>query len=242
MNTQFFRKIPFILLLFPLACFSQYIQVNDNYSAQQLVEDILINSSCASVSNISVSGGNFNGSAQSYGYFNATGTGFAFQEGVILSTGRAFGAQGPNTSLLDDGGGMDWDGDSDLEDALNIGNSVNATILEFDFVPLGNKISFDYMLSSEEYHDNAPCQYSDGFAFLLSEVSFPDQYANLAVVPGTNIPVKVTSVRPQIGGNNGCSAQNEQYFGGFNGSSHPTNFNGQTTVLQAQANVIPGTT
>lgn len=234
------------LFIFLLFCFSttlkaQYIQVNDSYTAQQLVEDVLINSNCASVSNFSVLGGNFNSGEQSYGYFDGAGTAFPFANGVVLSTGRATATQGPNVSLLDDGGGMDWPGDSQLEQALEINNSINATILEFDFVPLGNKISFDYILSSEEYHDNAPCRYSDGFAFLLTEIG-SNSFQNLAVVPNTNIPVKVTSVRPQIGGNGGCEAQNEQYFGGFNDSEHPTNFNGQTTRMTAQADVVPGLT
>lgn len=236
------RNHLFILLA---SCFynlanAQYITVDDTYTPQQLVENVLINSNCASVSNISVLGGNFTSGEQSYGYFNAGTSGFTFAEGIILSTGRANAAPGPNTSLLDDGNNMNWNGDIDLEQALSINNSINATILEFDFVPLGNRISFDYILSSEEYHDNAPCQYSDGFAFLLREVASTDQYQNLAVVPGTTIPVKVTSVRPQIGGNGGCSAENEQYFDAFNGSNHPTNFNGQTTSLTAQADVTPG--
>lgn len=229
------------LFLF-FSCFvsAQYIQVNDNYTAQQLVQDVLINSSCATVSNFSVSGGNFGNGVQSYGYFSGTNTSFPFREGIVLSTGRAVMTEGPNTSLLDDGNNMDWGGDADLELALSINNSVNATVLEFDFVPLGNRISFDYMLSSEEYHDDAPCRYSDGFAFILQEVNSTEPFDNLAVVPGTFIPVKVTSVHPQIGGSGGCEAQNEQFFGAFNGQDHPTNFNGQTAVMQARANVTPG--
>lgn len=219
---------------------AQYIQVNDTYTPQQLVENVLINSTCATVSNISVTGGNFSDGSQSYGYFNGNSSSFPFLQGVILSSGRAVSAQGPNNSLLDDGGNMNWPGDRDLEEALQINNSVNATVLEFDFVPLGNKISFRYMLSSEEYHDNAPCRYSDGFAFLLREAS-SSVNQNLAVVPGTSIPVKVTSVRPLIGGSGGCEARNEEYFGGFNGTEHPTNFNGQTVPMLAQAEVVPGT-
>ncbi|HEU4497094.1 MAG TPA: choice-of-anchor L domain-containing protein [Flavobacterium sp.] len=233
-------------LLFLIACcFSsiaqaQYIQVNDSYTPQQLVENVLINSNCASVSNFSVSGGSFSSGEQSYGYFNAGTSSFPFSSGVVLSTGRAVGAQGPNSSLLDDGNGMNWPGDAGLEQALEINNSVNATILEFDFIPLGNKISFSYILSSEEYHDNAPCRYSDGFAFLLSQAGSAAPPQNLAVVPNTAIPVKVTSVHPQIGGNGGCEAQNEQYFNAFNDFEHPTNFNGQTKPLLAQAEVTPG--
>lgn len=240
MNTRkAYAKLLFLLLL-TTAASAQYIQVNDTYSPQQLVQDILLNSPCVTVSNVSVSGGAF-ANGQSYGYFNGTGSSFAFQNGIILSTGRAVGAEGPNTSLLDDGGNMSWGGDTDLEQALGINNSINATVLEFDFIPLANTLSFQYLLSSEEYHDNAPCKYSDGFAFLLKETGSTAPYTNLAIIPGTDIPVKVTSVHPQIGGNGGCPAQNEEYFDAFNGSEHPTNFNGQTRVMTAHATVVPGT-
>ncbi len=234
----------FILLVL---CFSsqlkaQYIQVDDTYTAQRLVQDVLIDSDCASVSNFSVTGGDFGGRENSYGYFNAGTSSFPFTEGIILSTGRAKIAQGPNTSLSDDGRGMNWPGDQDLEQALGIGRSTDATILEFDFIPLSNKISFDYMLSSEEYHDNAPCNYADGFAFLLKQVGSTAAYQNLALVPGKTIAVNTMNIRPEIGGPGGCRAQNEEYFGGFNGNEHPTNFNGQTKVMKAQADVIPGAT
>lgn len=238
------RNILFATLLYVLSittASAQYIQVNDTYTPQQLVNDVLLNTDCVSVSNVTVSGAAYASGAQSYGYFSAAGSSFPFANGVILSTGRAALAQGPNISLLDDGNMPEWGGDIDLEQALQINNSVNATILEFDFVPLANTISFDYMLSSEEYHDNAPCRYSDGFAFLLKEAGTNDPYQNLAVIPGTDVPVKVTSVHPLIGGNGGCPAQNEAYFGAFNSDEHPTNFNGQTTVLTAFSYVTPGT-
>lgn len=241
------RKLLLSLLALTLVSISasaQYIQVNDTYTAQQLVENVLLNNSCASVSNISVSGGNFAGGEQSYGYFNAAGTIFPMQNGIILSTGRAVKAVGPNTSLLDDGNNMNWGGDNDLQRALGINNSTNATVLEFNFVPLTNKISFTYLMASEEYHDDAPCRYSDGFAFLLKEADNPTApYSNLAIIPGTNTAVKVTSVHPCIGDcgvNNGCPAANEQYFDAFNGTEYPTNFNGQTKVMTATSAVSPG--
>jgi gliding motility-associated-like protein len=236
MITRFKFGIMLVLLFVTAIASAQYIQVDDTYTPQQLVEDVLINSSCASISNVSVSG--IQGGEKSYGYFSGTGTSFPFENGIVLSTGRAARAQGPNTSLLDDGNDGSWGGDQDLERALGISSSVNATVLEFDFVPLSNSISFDYMLSSEEYHDNAPCRYSDGFAFLLKRADTDDSYQNLAVIPGTTTPVKVTSVHPDIPGN--CPAINEQYFGAFNDREHPTNFNGQTTVLTASASVIAG--
>lgn len=228
----------FLILLSFQYGLAQYISVDESFTAEELVEDVLFSNSCATVSNVSVSGGDFGTGEKSWGYFNATGTSFDFEDGIILSTGKARNGIGPNTSLSDDDG-INWGGDNDLNQALNISNSLNATILEFDFVPLGNKISFDYIFSSEEYHDTAPCQYSDGFAFLLKEVG-SSNYENLAVIPGTNIPVKVTTVHPII--MNGCDAENPEYFGSYNPTSHPTNYNGQTVILRAESDVTPGST
>lgn len=221
--------------------FAQNITVDEGFTPQYLVNDILVNSSCANVLNVSVSGGNFASGEKSFGFFDATGTSFPFQNGIVLSTGKIVNAQGPNATLSDDGGNMGWDGDPDLNQALGLSNSFNATILEFDFVPLGNKISFDYIFSSEQYLLNpssGQCNFTDGFAFLLRR-NGDLNYQNLAVVPNTNIPVKVNTVR---GAGTICPPANESYFDAFNDINHPTNFNGQTKVLTASSDVIPGET
>lgn len=229
----------FIVLLSIQTLVSQNITVDENYTPQQLVQDILINSGCAYVSNVVVTGGNYPSGEKTFGYFNRSGSIFAIDEGVILSTGKVANASGPNASLLEDGGDIPWPGDSDLNTALGLSNSFNATILEFDFIPQGNRISFDFQLSSEQYLTNPTsnqCNFTDGFAFLLREVG-TTIYQNLAVVPGTNTPIKVNTVR---GAGTICPAANQQYFDAFNGTNYPTNFNGQTKVLTAQSTVIPG--
>jgi gliding motility-associated-like protein len=228
-----------IFISIPSWIFSQDIQVDDTYTAQQLVQDVLIDSPCANVSNFSVSGDTFSTGEQSFGYFTNTSPLFPFTDGIVLSTARAVRSEGPNDNLVDEGSTA-WLGDQDLEDALNIGSTFNATVLEFDFAPLTSQISFDYIFASEEYSGSAPCRYSDGFAFLLKPIDSSQPFENLAVLPNTNTPVLVTTVHPQIGSS--CAAINEQYFGGFNGSGYPVNFNGQTVVLTAKATVIPGTT
>src|SRR5690606_14269168 len=119
-----------ILILVTLDATSQNIQVNDTYTAQQLVEDVLIDSPCANVSNFAVSGDPFSGGQQSYGYFTNSSPLFPFSEGIVLSTARAIRSEGPNNNLIDEGSGS-WGGDQDLEDALiahipNI-HTLNAT-------------------------------------------------------------------------------------------------------------------
>ena len=220
---------------------AQNISVDEGYTPQDLVEDVLVNSTCANVFNVSVSGGNFATGEKSFGYFDGTGTIFPFQNGIILSTGKINNALGPNSYLSDDGGGMSWNGDPDLNQALGLSDTYNATVLEFDFIPLENKISFDYIFSSEQYLTNPSanqCNFTDGFAFLLKR-NGDTSYQNLAVIPGTNTPVKVNTVR---GSGTVCPPANEAYFDSFNGTDYPTNFNGQTKVLTAKSDVIPGET
>ncbi|WMI65634.1 choice-of-anchor L domain-containing protein [Aestuariibaculum sp. YM273] len=229
------------LLIYKLG-FTQNVQVDSqSYTAQQLIEDILIGSNC--ISNVvvtNVSGGNFNGTDQSYGYFDASGTSFPFQSGVVLSTGKLSNVTGPNTTLSDDNAN-NWNGDNDLENILNESNTTNATIIEFEFTSIASQISFRYLFASEEYQENNAntCQYSDLFGFLIRNVN-DVQYDNIALIPNTQTPVKVTTVHPEIP--NGCAAQNEAYFGSWNNTSAPINFNGQTTVLTATANTVPNET
>jgi gliding motility-associated-like protein len=224
-------------LFFTHGIFAQYITVDDSYTAQQLVENVFAGSGCGQVSNISVSGGNL-GSSQSYGYFTQGTSSFPFLNGIVLSTGAATSAVGPNTGNSSEGN-TSWPGDADLQQALGLGNTINATVLEFDFIPFTNKISFDYIFSSEQYLSNpssSQCGFTDGFAFLLKPAG-GTSYENLALVPGTTTPVTVNTVR---GTGTICPSSNEAYFDTFNGVNHPTTFNGQTKILKAQADVTVG--
>ncbi|WP_417289726.1 choice-of-anchor L domain-containing protein [Corallibacter sp.] len=229
------------ILIFLLSAYtwSQNVQVDSQtYTPQQLIEDVLIDSDC--ITNVTVTGvvgGNFNDTDQSYGYFDATGTGFPFQRGIVLSTGRLSNVPGPNTYISDDDA-PNWTGDNDLENALNESNTLNATILEFNFTSNADQINFRYLFASEEYQegDSNTCRYSDLFGFLIRPVN-QQEYTNIALVPNTQTPVKVTTVHSGIP--NGCDPINEAYFGGWNNANAPINFNGQTAVLTATANIIP---
>ncbi|MBD3582592.1 choice-of-anchor L domain-containing protein [Flavobacterium selenitireducens] len=232
---KFFMVLSFLL---GHLAFGQYIAIDEDYTTDQLVNDILIDSPCGQASNIVVTGWNFS-SGNTFGYFNANGSTFPFQEGVVLTTGRAASAVGPNSDILSEGP-TDWAGDSDLEQALQLGNSTNATVLEFDFLPNSNFFSFNYIFSSEQYLSNPSqnqCGYTDGFAFLLKKANTAEPYQNLAVVPFTDIPVTVNTVR---GPGTICPPSNEEYFDAFNDYEHPTNYNGQTKPLTAQAIVEAG--
>ncbi|WP_444658532.1 choice-of-anchor L domain-containing protein [Flavobacterium sp.] len=227
----------FIFLMASAAYAQNPIQIVNTMTKEELV-NALVDNDCAQVSNVSITGSD--GTLErSYAYFTADSN-FPFGSGIILSTGYAISAPGPNDSILSDGFN-NWGGDQDLQQQLGITGTLNATIMEFDFIPSTNHISFDYIFASEEYTgwpDQGACNYSDGFAFLLREAGSTGAYQNLAVIPGTDTPVQVTTVR---GNGTACPPANAEYFDAFNGVDHPTNFNGQTVVLTAQANVTAGT-
>ncbi|MFN5909905.1 MAG: choice-of-anchor L domain-containing protein, partial [Bacteroidota bacterium] len=178
-------------------------------------------------------------------YFNAAGTTFPINSGVLLTTGVGTVAAGPNN-----GGGVSLPGtpsvstDPHLND-IAAGSVTNGVVLEFDFVPAGDTISFKYIFGSEEYPEFSPSTFNDAFGFFLwgpgisgpyALGGFPAGGANLAVIPGTSTPVTI---------NNVGDANNTQYYVfNDNGSTYGTaiQYDGTTVLLTANASVQCGET
>ena len=232
--TYFNRSLCLFIGLICSISFAQQITVDNSVSPQDLIQNTLIQG-CVEVSNISSPS---NGSAigiGSFGYFERAASNFPFENGIVLTTGNATSAgNGQNNAILNEGD-TTWLTDSDLESALGISGTVNATSIEFEFVSISNQIQFNYILASEEYFGNFPCEYSDGFAFLIKQAGTADPYTNIALVPGTTIPVNTKTVHDEIIGF--CPASNEEFFEGYNVGD--TNYNGRTTVLSATATIQP---
>ena len=216
------------------------------YSVEELVEDVLINSSCAEVSNIIFSTGTDFNSTNGIGYFSGNGISFPFTEGILLTTGNASDASGPEAGTLSSGDNT-WPGDQDLADAipdLDFSESFNATYIQFDFVPLANTIGFNFVFASEEY-GTFQCQYTDAFAFLLTN-NDTGATSNLALVPGSNDPISVLSVRDNTH-NNSCPSSNEEFFAAYYGATglpeidSPIDYRGHTVSMFAGASVTPNT-
>ncbi|WP_412561736.1 choice-of-anchor L domain-containing protein [Winogradskyella sp. MIT101101] len=210
----------------------------DTFTPEELIEDVLVNSPCATVSNIiSSTGVDFNpAEPNGIGYFFSNGIDFPFEDGILLTSGNASRARGPNNNFLGDGSNA-WPGDADLNAQIAGVDSHNATFIQFDFTPLADNISFDFIMASEEYDMGGfECQFSDAFAFLLTDSS--GVTTNLAVLPGTTTPILVTNIHPD---NGTCGAANPQFFGEYiPNNGPPISFDGRTTVFTAQSAVTPG--
>jgi gliding motility-associated-like protein len=229
-----------LLLLFYAVCFSQSVTINTSrYTTEQLINQVLINSPCVSGTNISFKSGSQFGSTSSIGYFENSNKNFPFTNGVVLSTGDVNKVPAPNDLILSDGN-KSWTGDTDLEDNLLAQsgisiNSINATYIEFDFQPKTSNFDFSFLFASEEY-GTSQCNFSDAFAFLLKDVTAQGPNINIAVIPNTNIPVSVETIRDNIYNSN-CPSANINYFGAYNhdGFGPAINFNGQTVEMIASA-------
>ncbi|MFC4636090.1 choice-of-anchor L domain-containing protein, partial [Dokdonia ponticola] len=240
-------KLLLLIALISFATIQAQITVDNTIltdaDAEMLVSDVLIGGSgnCAQVSNVTKSTGiDFGGINNGIGSFDATGTDFPFEAGVVLVSGSIDDVPGPNTTTQGNG---NWVGDADLEANTTAINTNDASFIQFDFLPSVDNLSFNFIMASEEYDQNFECTFSDAFAFILTDLT-TGVVQNLAVLPGTTIPIEVTNIHPEVPGQ--CAAINEEFFDRYNflpfnnPNTSATNFNGQTVPLTATSPVTSG--
>lgn len=228
-------------LAFAFPVFSQ-LTTNTGQSPQTLVENVLIGPGVL-VSNIM-----YNGSPSAIGSFSATNTNLGIGQGIVLTTGTVInngnGPQGPNNQA---GCGMDNNtGGSSILSNLIGGNppplTYNAAILEFDFIPFSDTVSFNYVFGSDEYPEFAPPNnsgYNDVFGFFITGPGISGMQ-NIARLPNNSI----------VSINNVNAITNSQFFnfnGDGNGAPYNNNpfyiqYDGFTDVLKATSRVQCGET
>lgn len=235
-----------LVLLASIAGFSQAITVNPNsHTPAQLINNVLVNNAClVQITNPSATTGTAFGSTNGVAYYQNTNPAFNVkQSGVLLTTGQAVLSPGPNNSVLNGGNtSATWGGDAGLEAALASAGitmqSKNATVLEFDFVPNTPNFGFDFLFASDEYGE-FQCSSNDAFVVLLTQGSVTQ---NVAVIPSTNTPITVSTIR-NILYNSACPSANAPFFGSLNvggaAATSATNYNGQTVLMHASATLIP---
>lgn len=192
------------------------------------------------------------------GAYNYTGSQIPFASGLILSSGGVNGAIGPNSS-----GGSTI---AVTAPALNNDVQLNAIAgfntndvgkLEFDFIPVGNTVSFSFLFGSEEYDEYVCGSVNDVFGFFVNGPNpLGGNYVNtnLALVPSTvgttNIPISINTVNNGNVGANGTASNcsdldpnwqaNSTYFAGVPGSHLQAD--GMTQLINIQFDVVCGAT
>ncbi|PHN00594.1 choice-of-anchor L domain-containing protein [Flavilitoribacter nigricans] len=109
-------------------------------------------------------------------------TNLTLESGIILTTGNAISAIGPNNNHSKTGENDIDDVDKDLAKLANDNTVVrDKCVLEFDIVPIGDEISFNYVFASEEYPEYICSEYNDVFGFFVSGPGIDGPYENNAV-------------------------------------------------------------
>ena len=238
------------------ADFSNSIWVNRetpymNYKPDELVKKVFIKGgNDCSVKNVTFKGLGWNSTTQqwttttgnegdrSLAYFShGTVGGLGMTEGLLLTTGNAWEAEGPD---LSDEAMPDGLSGTDADLGALVGGTSNTktiSILEFDFIPSTTSISFDYIFASEEYPEYSCSDFNDVFGFFISGPGISGK-KNIAIIPGTSDPVSILNIHPLYS----CAAKNLSYYVPAKGNKY-TEFDGHTKMLTTLAQTVqPGQT
>ena len=149
-------------------------------------------------SGITISNVNYVGGPDQSGFFSNGSSVLGIDKGLIMTTGSAWDAPGPNVS---DGTstGVGGAGDADLNGLIS-GFTNDAAVLSFDFESTSGDLYFNYVFASEEYNEFANSSFNDVFAFFVDGV-------NIATAPdGQAVSINnVNCGNPYIGSGPNCS-------------------------------------
>ena len=199
----------------------------------------------------------FSGFDCSAGFFNGPSN-IGFESGLVMATNgvESINPDGPGFGI---GGGAGVD--LDLTEQLEIVNATatnlnNLIVIEFDFIPTSDVVTFDYVFASNEYPGYTCSQFNDIFGFFLSGPGvmggFEDNAINIALVPNpddtttyTNTPVIINTINsgvPSFGDSAPCDNidpdwQDYSIFFTDNNASETVSYPGFTVPLVATANV-----
>ncbi len=137
------------------------------------------------------------------GTFNATGTLLSMSSGIVLTNGHAAATAGTEPALTSFNNGTTGDASFVTTGILPSGtNTYDACELEFNVVATGDTLSFNYQFGSDEYRTAVCSPYNDAFAFFISGPGIVGT-PNMALVPGTNLPVEINTVNNGVPGTSG---------------------------------------
>lgn len=204
--------------------------------------DSIIVGGCVQVTNLQ-----FHGPASAFGVFSDSVGAIGMDGGLLLTTGRADLAIGPDNANST-GFNNNGSGNADLTAMSGGFQTFDAVWVEFDFTPLADTIfASDFVFGSEEYPEYVNSGFNDVFGFFISGPGISGSYANnaenIALIPNSNIPIAINNV------NNGYSAtepaigpcSNCQYY--VDNSNGPyVQYDGYTTVMSLEYPVTPGET
>lgn len=194
-------QVSIIILLLFFCITANYAQnqpklTTENYSnIEDLIKNVFIKGSCANVFNIESIG-----ALSGIGKFENGANVIEMNEGIILSSGLVEDAVGPNDYHETTFRYGDFRGDPDLS-LIATSRVADPVGIEFDFIPVGDQVSFNYVFASEEYCEFVGSVFNDVFGFFVSgpgiQGTFTDNAINVALIPDTDEFVSINNVNSE---------------------------------------------
>lgn len=246
------KKSNYIFLLFLLVskiCLGQlYTEYANPSNLDSLVQNVFASPS-VQIKNVTYIGDEHpkTGDIRDIGYFNSTKSTVGINSGLIITGGwleAPYGLGQPaykftNTDKY-------TNGDSILDQIVSPFVTSGAAVLEFDFVPNGDSIKFNYVFASDEYPTQVCHEHNDVFVFHISGEGITG-IQNMATVPNTDLPVGNNTINdtslflfPQwfVDTSLCVSLGHTQYYVDHQ-QDNDFIFNGSTTVLTAASATVP---
>ena len=183
---MFFRYIILIILIFNCSSLkSQVFRIDTDYKAKELIEKYFLSKNH---DGIKIRDIKYSGMKNARGLFvYSSEYGDLPRNGIVLSTGNAIDAMGPNNEIASTDN--HYKGDKDLSN-INNSKTFDSSILEFDFMSLTDSINFVFQFASEEYPEYVKKGVSDIFGFFITDL-VTGKKNNIAILPNTNIPITI---------------------------------------------------
>jgi gliding motility-associated-like protein len=252
-----FKKLPgiWVFLIVSLNAFAQDMSVASGgpFTPENLISNIFLGDG------VEVLDINFTGNTQSVGFFNQAQDELGINRGIVMSTGFASSDFGTGVDQV----GSDFSNsnmgtniaDPDLL-AITGGVDVNDMVrYTITFIPISDTLRFNYIFGSEEYPEYACSNFNDVFGFFISGPGingpFSNNAENIALLPGTNLPVSINNLNSgQVGGNGSLmnctppagSLDYSQFYNDNDNSNNQPVFDGFSNVFTAEAVVQPCST
>jgi hypothetical protein len=244
-KTTLFKNLIFTtpFLLFSFSTQAQFLQTDDAgpngiYTPQSLIPNVFMGSG-VQVLNVT-----YDGLPTAVGYFSGGTQAIGLERGLLLTTGVAGDpatGYGPTDRASDFAHNMNGSTATDANlSAIATAGLRDVAVYTITFIPASDTLRFRYCFASEEYPEYSCTLYNDLFGFFIQGPGYPTP-TNIAIIPGTNLPVAINNIHPPNTQNNAvqpCDTFNIQYYNTTPPNSQPV-YDAYTDVFTAMAVVTP---